>query len=324
MTSDHYTILGVTPAAEDVVIRAAYRALMRHYHPDTNPDPQAQAKAREITAAYALLRDPARRAEYDARRAAGDDLWVEVPPPPGPPPPAMRGPGIAAAVLSLALVASLWAWPRDEAPSAQSSIAPPPTQVASKPPAAKPVPIIELEPESERLANLRDQILPAPPPTRSADVTHLSEPAAGPATPLRIASAEPRPSPAVVPSAPAVRVARPPPPAKALASKPAAPPPQSAAAAARPSFSCRIAASPGEGAVCKSERLATLDRLSAGFFSQSMTHADKARKDQLLGTQDRFVALRNACQSESCVSSAYLRHMREIGAIMERKVPAAQ
>jgi uncharacterized protein len=55
-----------------------------------------------------------------------------------------------------------------------------------------------------------------------------------------------------------------------------------------------------------------------------MTHADKARKDQLLGTQDRFVALRNACQSESCVSSAYLRHMREIGAIMERKVPAAQ
>ena len=51
VNSDYYSILGVSPAAEDVVIRAAYRALMRHYHPDTNPDPEAQERAREITAA---------------------------------------------------------------------------------------------------------------------------------------------------------------------------------------------------------------------------------------------------------------------------------
>lgn len=63
LTSDYYSILGVTPAAEDVVIRAAYRALMRHYHPDTNPDPQAQDRVRAITAAFAVLRDPTRRAE---------------------------------------------------------------------------------------------------------------------------------------------------------------------------------------------------------------------------------------------------------------------
>ena len=34
---DHYSVLGVTPASEDVVIRAAYHALMRRYHPDADP-----------------------------------------------------------------------------------------------------------------------------------------------------------------------------------------------------------------------------------------------------------------------------------------------
>ena len=31
---DYYAILGVTPQAEDVVIKAAYRALAQRYHPD--------------------------------------------------------------------------------------------------------------------------------------------------------------------------------------------------------------------------------------------------------------------------------------------------
>ena len=86
MTSDCYAILGVTPTAEDVVIGAAYRALMRHYHPDTNSDPKAQARAQEISAAYAILRDPAKRAEYDSNRGAGGILWpVEDQPEPPPP-----------------------------------------------------------------------------------------------------------------------------------------------------------------------------------------------------------------------------------------------
>ena len=122
MTSDCYAILGVSPAAEDVVIGAAYRALIRHYHPDTNPDPAAQARAREITAAYAVLRDPASRAEYDARRSAADDFWdVEVTPRRPPP---MRATGIALAALAVVLVGAVWAWQGRTAAAALSPASP--------------------------------------------------------------------------------------------------------------------------------------------------------------------------------------------------------
>lgn len=66
---DYYAVLGVAPVSEDVVIAAAYRALMRRYHPDTNKDATAQQKAREINEADGVLGDAAKRAEYDRQRA---------------------------------------------------------------------------------------------------------------------------------------------------------------------------------------------------------------------------------------------------------------
>ena len=77
MTPDYYAALGLSPTSEDVVIRAAYKALMRRYHPDGNPSADAAARTRAINAAYAVLGDPDRRAEYDQSRAAGS--WVEIP-----------------------------------------------------------------------------------------------------------------------------------------------------------------------------------------------------------------------------------------------------
>lgn len=72
---DYYRVLGVSPTSEDVVIRAAYKAMMLKYHPDTyKGDPQeGERKAKELNEAYEVLGDPARRAEYDARmsRASG-------------------------------------------------------------------------------------------------------------------------------------------------------------------------------------------------------------------------------------------------------------
>ena len=54
---DHYSVLGVTPASEDVVIRAAYHALMRRYHPDADPTQEGAELSRAINEAYAVLRD---------------------------------------------------------------------------------------------------------------------------------------------------------------------------------------------------------------------------------------------------------------------------
>jgi hypothetical protein len=119
VTSDCYAILGVTPTAEDVVIGAAYRALMRHYHPDTNSDPHAQERAQEVAAAYSMLRDPEKRAEYDAQRAAGEDWWPVVEPNEEGPPP-MRATGIATTLLAAAVVGTVWLWPRSDLPAGKA------------------------------------------------------------------------------------------------------------------------------------------------------------------------------------------------------------
>jgi curved DNA-binding protein CbpA len=66
-SADYYERLGVTRDSEPEVIDAAYRALMRKYHPDRNPEPAARARATELTGVYATLRDPARRQEYDRK-----------------------------------------------------------------------------------------------------------------------------------------------------------------------------------------------------------------------------------------------------------------
>lgn len=69
-----YEILGVSPQAEDIVIRAAYRALAQRYHPDKSSDSKeaAAVRMRAIQEAYEVLSDPVRRAAYDASLSADD------------------------------------------------------------------------------------------------------------------------------------------------------------------------------------------------------------------------------------------------------------
>lgn len=69
---DHYAVLGVAPSATRTQIRAAYRALARRSHPDTNPqDPGSAGRFAKIARAYEVLGDVERRRAYDTRATAG-------------------------------------------------------------------------------------------------------------------------------------------------------------------------------------------------------------------------------------------------------------
>ncbi|GIX17172.1 MAG: chaperone protein DnaJ [Rhodothalassiaceae bacterium] len=67
MQRDFYEVLGVPRDADPETIKKAYRKLALKYHPDRNPgDPDAEARFKEINAAYEVLKDEKKRAAYDA------------------------------------------------------------------------------------------------------------------------------------------------------------------------------------------------------------------------------------------------------------------
>lgn len=64
-------MLGVAKDADQKAIKDAFRSLALKYHPDRNKAPGAEERFREIAEAYAVLSDPKKRGEYDARGFAG-------------------------------------------------------------------------------------------------------------------------------------------------------------------------------------------------------------------------------------------------------------
>ena len=68
---DYYEVLGVPRDADGKAIKDAFRQLALKYHPDRNKEPGATDRFKEIAEAYAVLSDPKKRAEYDARGYAG-------------------------------------------------------------------------------------------------------------------------------------------------------------------------------------------------------------------------------------------------------------
>lgn len=66
---DYYTILEINKDASDEVIKAAYRALVKKYHPDTLGEENSEAYIRmqKINEAYSVLSNSEKRKAYDLK-----------------------------------------------------------------------------------------------------------------------------------------------------------------------------------------------------------------------------------------------------------------
>jgi molecular chaperone DnaJ len=69
MEKDYYAVLGVARNASQADIKKTYRKLAQQHHPDsTKGDKAAEERFKEISAAYDVLGDEAKRTEYDRVR----------------------------------------------------------------------------------------------------------------------------------------------------------------------------------------------------------------------------------------------------------------
>ncbi len=79
---DYYEVIGVSRDAAQDEIKRTYRKLARKYHPDVSDSSDAEERFKELGEAYAVLKDPEKRAAYDQLGANWKD-GQDFRPPPG-------------------------------------------------------------------------------------------------------------------------------------------------------------------------------------------------------------------------------------------------
>lgn len=68
---DYYKVMNLSSNASQAEIKRAYRKLARKFHPDVSHEKNAEAKFKELGEAYEVLKDPKKRAQYDAVKQQG-------------------------------------------------------------------------------------------------------------------------------------------------------------------------------------------------------------------------------------------------------------
>lgn len=317
----HYDTLQVVSWAEESVIRAAYRALIRLYHPDTNQDPEAQLHVREINAAFALLSDPMKRAAYDEFPALNKE--PDIPYPESFAPDQRRrwstrgtvvaSVGMTVIVLSLTIVtrSQLGLRPEQRSPNKEVMAARIPHPPESLPKRNS----IEMPPHGSPAASAVSNRILVLPKARTRDV--IEGPLNDSATTISkrdAPTANPKPYP---PKAMANQIA-----AENVIPKAASVAQASNVGARTPAAaSCSGAASKVGAGECGDDRQAQVERIAAGFFKQSMNHADAQKQQLLLSARTRALFSRTLCHSSECVTQTYLRQMRDTTDIMAGRIP---
>jgi curved DNA-binding protein len=78
---DYYATLGLTRTATADQIKRTYRKLARKFHPDVSKEANAEARFKDIAAAYEVLGDIEKRAAYDQAALRADRRPANAPPP---------------------------------------------------------------------------------------------------------------------------------------------------------------------------------------------------------------------------------------------------